>query len=38
MSKEVSKNCLNCSYVLFSDTSDSGYRCGQEYFKQPPLE
>jgi len=32
------KMCLNCSYVLFSDSSRSGYRCGREYFLIPPLE
>lgn len=38
MGSEVTQNCLNCTNLLFSDTSDSGYRSGQEYFKVPPLE
>jgi len=32
------KTCLNCSYLLFSDSSSSGYRCGKTYFSIAPIE
>lgn len=32
------KTCISCKFVMFSETSDSGYRCGQVYFAQPPVQ
>jgi len=30
--------CLNCQFVLHSETSDTGLRCGQSYFYLPPIK
>jgi len=30
--------CKNCQYVIQSDSAESGWRCGWEYFQIPPLE
>lgn len=38
VSKSPNASCSNCRYVLLSDTSPSGLRCGWEYFQKPPLE
>jgi len=38
MGRDSNRNCLNCSYLLYSDTAASGYRCGMTYFMLPPLE
>lgn len=29
--------CQNCSNLMVSETSDTQFRCGYEYFKQPPV-
>jgi hypothetical protein len=38
MGQSKINNCLNCSYLLYSDTAAHGYRCGQAYFSVPPKE
>jgi hypothetical protein len=38
VSKSNAQSCRNCKFVLLSDTSQSGLRCGWEYFQNPPLE
>jgi hypothetical protein len=30
------KACMNCAYVLHSDSSTTSLRCGYSYFQQPP--
>ena len=34
----MQKSCKTCANVLTSDSSTTGYRCGQTYFSQPPAE
>jgi hypothetical protein len=38
MGKETINSCLNCSYLLYCDAADTGYRCGHSYFSVPPKE
>jgi hypothetical protein len=34
----MQNTCQSCSNVFMSDSSATGYRCGENYFKQPPAE
>lgn len=31
------KSCKSCGYVFSSDSSPTQYRCGIDYYHQPPL-
>jgi hypothetical protein len=36
--KASGQNCKSCRFVLLSDSSHSGLRCGWEYFQKPPTQ
>ena len=30
--------CINCSFLMISESSETNYRCGFDYFKLPPFK